>query len=89
MRNSGLFQLIKRALGQEPPLHPVDHQMAKRFIKQRLTVIFPDLRNNPKALERAYRSLGLEARAGDEEGEADTVFEMRLPEGHEDGPPLR
>ncbi len=85
MKNSGLFQLIKRALGHEPPLHPIENKMAKHWIKQRLIHVFPDLRNNPAALERAYRSLGLEPRAGDEEGEADTVFEMRLPEGHEDG----
>ena len=86
VRKTGLFQLIKRALGQEPALHPIDHQMAKHWIKQRLLHVFPDLRNNPAALERAYRSLSLDPREGDEEGEAETVFEMRLPENHEDGP---
>ncbi len=75
----GLFQLIKRAFVREPALHPVDHQMAKRWIKQRLVVVFPELRNNPAALERAYRTLSLEPKEGTGASEAETVFEMRLP----------
>ena len=80
---SGIFELIKRAFRHEPPLHPVDHQMAKHWIKQRLLVVFPELRNNPAALERAYRGLGMEPRAGQELGEAETVFEVQLPQGRE------
>jgi len=53
--------------------------MARRWIKQRLIAVFPELRNNPKALERAYQTLGLEARAGSETGEGETVFEMNIP----------
>ena len=77
--NTGFFQLIKKAFGIEPKLHPIDHQIAKRWTKQRLLVVFPELRNNPDALERAYRSLDLTARAGDEEGETGTVFEVTAP----------
>ena len=77
---TGFLQLIKRAFRSEPRLHPVDHKMAKRWVKQRLVVVFPELRNNPKELERAYQTLGLEPRAGDEEGETDTVFEVSMPE---------
>jgi hypothetical protein len=77
---TGFLQLIKRAFHREPRLHPIDHQLAKRWIKQRLVVVFPELRNNPKALEQAYRSLGLDPREGQEEGEAETVFEMNLPD---------
>lgn len=80
---SGIFELIKRAFRNEPPLHPVDRQMAKHWIKQRLVVVFPELRNNPAALERAYRNLGLEPRAGQELGDAETVFEVQLPDGCE------
>jgi hypothetical protein len=76
----GLFQVLKRAFTREPKLHPVDHAMAKRWIKQRLLVVFPDLRNNPRALERAYQSLGLTPRAGTEEGELETVFEVDVHE---------
>lgn len=79
----GLFQIIKRTFAREPKLHPVEHGMAKRWIKQRLVVVFPELRNNPRALERAYQSLGLAPRQGDEEGESDTVFEVSLPTGRE------
>lgn len=76
---SGLFQLIKRTFTREPDLHPVERGMARRWIKQRLVAVFPELRNNPAALERAYQSLGLEPRTGTEEGDLETVFEMRLP----------
>ena len=74
-----VFQLIRRAFRHENTLHPVDRQMAKRWIKQRLTVVFPELRNNPPALERAYQSLDLEATNGNAAGEPETVFEMKLP----------
>lgn len=77
---TGLFQRIKDAFRREPRLHPVESQLAKRWIKQRLIVVFPDLRNNPRALERAYQSLNLEPRPGDEEGDAETVFVLSAPE---------
>ena len=77
---TGLFQRIKEAFRREPRLHPVDQQLAKRWIKQRLLVVFPELRNNPRALEQAYQSLSLEPREGDEEGDAETVFVLNAPE---------
>ena len=77
--NSPLMQFFKRALNREPKLHPIDHGMAKHWIKKRLLVVFPELRNNPKALEQAYRDLSLEPRLGTEEGDAGTYFEMTLP----------
>lgn len=79
---SGLFQLIKRAFRHEPPLHPIDHALAKRWVKQRLCVVFPELRNNPAALEKAYRELGMEPREGQHEGEDETVFEVNTPDVH-------
>ncbi len=78
-RMKAVFELIRRAFRHEAPLHPVDRQMAKKWIKQRLIVVFPYLRNNPRALEQAYRSLGLEPREGHELGEEGTVFEVKLP----------
>ena len=76
---SGLFELIRSTFRREPPLHPIDRKMAKRWIKQRLLVVYPELKNNPRALEEAYRSLSLDPRPGQEEGEAETVFEMTIP----------
>jgi len=76
---SGLFQFIKRAFSSQPEIHPIERGMAKRWIKQRLVAVFPELRNNPPALERAYRTLGLQAREGQESGEAETVFELTAP----------
>jgi hypothetical protein len=78
--NNGLFQLIKRAFRAEPKLHPIEQKMAKRWIKQRLAVVFPELRGNAVALEKAYQSLSLVPREGTEEGETGTVFEITAPE---------
>jgi hypothetical protein len=82
---SSLFQKIKNAFAREQKLHPLDHRQAKRWIKQRLIVVFPELRNNPGALEAAYQALGLSPKPGTEEGDADTVFEVSLPTGREPG----
>ena len=76
---SGLLQFIKRAFTREPELHPVERGMARRWIKQRLVTVFPELRNNPVALERAYRTLGLEASEGSEASNSDMVFQMNIP----------
>ena len=74
-----VLQFIKRAFTREPELHPVERGMARRWIKQRLVTVFPELRNNPAALERAYQTLGLEPRAGSGPDEAETVFQMSIP----------
>ena len=79
MANMNLLQFIKRAFSSEPELHPVDRGMAKRWIKQRLITVFPELRNNPRALERAYQTLSLEPRPNQEPGGPETVFEMTIP----------
>lgn len=74
-----VLQFIKRAFTREPELHPVERGMARRWIKQRLVTVFPELRNNPVALERAYQTLGLEPRAGSGPDEAETVYQMSIP----------
>ena len=74
---TALFAMIKRAFRSEPEIHPVEHGMARRFVRQRLTVVFPELRNNPAALDRAYRALSLEPRLGQGPDEAETVFELK------------
>jgi len=79
MMKSGLLQFIKRAFSSEPELHPIERGMARQWIKQRLIAVFPELRNNPRALERAYQTLSLEPRAGTEAGDNETVFEMSIP----------
>jgi hypothetical protein len=74
----GIIEFFKRALHGEKPLHPIDRRAAKHYVKQRLAHIFPELRNDPEALERAYHELNLEPRYGAGEGGA-TVFEAILP----------
>ena len=72
-----LYDAFKRALGLAPVVHPVDGGLAKRWVKQRLLAVFPELRGNPRALESAYRALGLTPREG-EPGEDETVFELQM-----------
>jgi hypothetical protein len=79
VKTSGLIQIITRRFRKEASLHPIDQQLAKRWVKQRLATVFPHLRGNAAALEQAYRDLSLDPRPGTEEEEADTVFEMRAP----------
>ena len=76
---TGLFQRIRAVFRREPELHPVDRHLARRWIKQRLVAVFPQLRNNPAELERAYRNLGMDVQPGQEEGDADTVFVLSAP----------
>ena len=79
MKTKGLFQIFKKAFCSEPVLHPIEQKMAKRWIKQRLVAVFPELKNDPAELESAYRALSLEPRPGTEEGDGETVFEMSAP----------
>ena len=72
-----IFAAFKRALGMAPVIHPVDGGLAKRWIKQRLLAVFPELRGNPRALEAAYRALSLEPRPGGP-GDEETVFEVQM-----------
>ena len=76
-----IFDYLRSQLGGEPELQPQDHRMAKRWVKERLKKIYPDLRLDPVALEKAYQDLGLEPHAGSGKGGA-TVFEITLPESH-------
>jgi hypothetical protein len=77
--NSPLMQFFLKALGREPVLHPVDRALAKQWVKKRLVLVYPELKDDPKALEAAYQSLSLEPRLGTEEGDQATYFEMHLP----------
>ena len=76
---TGIFDRIRRAFHSQPAVHPIDARMAKRWIKQRLVAVFPELRNNPRELEAAYQALSLDPRPGQEEGDEETVFEMTIP----------
>ena len=76
--NSPLMQFFRRALGREPSLHPIDRGLAKQWVKKRLAAVYPELRNDPRAMEAAYQSLSLEPRLGTEEGDGATYFEMKV-----------
>ena len=78
--NSPLMQFFRKALGREPALHPIDRGIARQWVKKRLVAIYPELRNDPQALEEAYRTLSLEPRLGTEEGDQAAYVEMTLPE---------
>lgn len=77
---TGPRSLFLRALKKAPPVSRVEGGIAKQWIKRRLLKHFPELRNNPDALEKAYQELDLEPRRGLEDGDPFTYFEMKLPE---------
>ncbi len=68
-----LYVAFQGAIGVAPLVHSEEGGLAKLWIKQRLEVVFPELRGNSKALEAAYRALSLEPRMG---GRGDRVFEV-------------
>lgn len=74
-----IFEFIKSKLGGEEDLRPVERRMAKRWVKERLKKMYPELRNDPKALEEVYQGLSLEPVPGAGKGGA-TVFEIVLPD---------
>jgi hypothetical protein len=76
-----IFEFLRSKLEGEPALHPMDRRIAKRWVKERLKRIYPDLRIDPAALEQAYQELGMEPRVGTGKGGA-TVFEIQLPGDH-------
>lgn len=71
---SAFIDFFKSKLGTEKPLHPVDRRAAKFYVKQRLAHIFPELRNDPEALEQAYQDLDIRPNPGGGVG-GSTVFE--------------
>ena len=73
-----ILEFLRSRLQGEPPLHPMDRRIAKRWVKERLKRLYPDLRLDPKALEQAYQDLGIEPHEGSGKGGA-TVFEINLP----------
>ena len=75
---TSVLDFFRRRFSGEPKLHPLDRGAAKRWIKQRLMVVFPELRADPHALEQTYQALSMEPRMGGE-GDAQTYFELTLP----------
>jgi hypothetical protein len=76
--SAGFWDFFRRSLISEPPVHPIDRRIAKRWVKERLKRVFPELRNDPAALERAYGELGLEPIEGAGKGGA-TVYKISVP----------
>jgi hypothetical protein len=79
---TGFWEFLRQSLQGEAPMHPVERRMAKRWVKERLKRLYPELRENPAELEKAYQQLGLEAHEGAGRG-AGTVYEITLPQGRE------
>ena len=74
-----LWELLRQGLQGEQPIHPLQRAMAKRWVKERLKRLFPELRSNPEELEKAYRQLGIESHEGSGKG-GSAVYEITLPE---------
>lgn len=73
-----LLDLIRSKLAGEPPVHPVELRMAKRWVKERLKRMYPELRDDPKRLEEVYQSLSLEPSEGGGKG-GGAIYEMNIP----------
>lgn len=73
-----IFEYLRAKLQGEPPVRPLEKAVAKRWVKERLKVVFPELQDDPHALEQAYRDLSLEPRPGCGKGGA-MLFEVTLP----------
>ena len=76
---SGLIDLFKRAFRIDTELHPLDRRVARRWIKMRLASLFPELRNDPAALDQAYHRLNLEVREESNGRTWQPVFEIIAP----------
>lgn len=74
---TGLLGFIKTRFLGDRPVHPIEGKMARMWIKKRLVAVYPELRNNPQALEQAYRALNLEERPEMRQNMA--CFEITLP----------
>jgi hypothetical protein len=77
---SKLIELFRELRGRERPLRKVERRAAKYWVKSRLARIFPEVANDPEALEELYQALDLEARPGCGPG-GSMAFEVILPEG--------
>ncbi len=72
------LEFLRQGLQGEEPINPLEGKMAKRWVKERLKKIYPELRDDPPALEQAYQQLGIEQHEGAGKG-ACTVYEVTLP----------
>jgi hypothetical protein len=75
---SAILEYFRHKFAAAPPVPPMERAMAKRWVKERLKRMYPELRADPRALEDAYQALSLEPRPGLGEG-GETVFEVVLP----------
>lgn len=65
------------------PIHPIEKQLAKQWIKRRLSAVYPELRNDPQGLANAYEQLGLTP-AEAAPGEDAPTFQMQYPDVNRD-----
>ncbi len=75
---SAILEFFRSKFAAEPPLPPMERAMAKRWVKDRLKKMYPELKSNPRALEEAYQALSLEPRPGSGKG-GEMMFEVILP----------
>lgn len=73
-----MAEFLSACWSTKPRLYPAERVIAKRWVKERLKKMYPELRSDPRALERAYRELSLEPHDGAGEG-GEIEFEVVLP----------
>lgn len=81
MNPANIIEFFRRRLEGEPKLRPQERRAARYWVKVRLQRLFPELRNDPVALDALYESLDLEPRPGLGKGGA-VMYEVILPDSY-------
>ena len=75
---SAIMEYFRSKFAAPPPLTPIERVLAKRWVKDRLKKMYPELIGKPRELEEMYQSLNLEPRHGGGKG-GEMLYEIVLP----------
>lgn len=76
---TGLLTILRNALHGETDLHPLEQRLARHYLKRRIALVYPELRNDPGALDEAYRLLSIEPATGTDVGDPATYYDIQAP----------
>jgi len=79
MNPTKFFKNFRERFAGELPLRPQDWRAARFWVRVRLQRLFPELKEDPVALDVLYETLDLEPRPGLGKGGA-VMYEIVLPE---------
>jgi hypothetical protein len=79
MSPTQFFENFRKRFAGEPTLRPQERRAARYWVRVRLQRLFPELKDDPDALDALYETLDLEPRPGLGKGGA-VMYEIVLPE---------